>query len=334
MKKILFTEPLFSLTGTTNAVIDYALANKNILKNLSYAAFGRLISTSTSEIHWQQPEISVKVTEALENLKKEMPVFLYNSKQELQNFINEHQIEYVYQQTAGDYQNNLFEGVKNCIHAVFPQSESNKHGDRYAFISSWLSEECSQNRIPFVPYIVNGPAEDLVKNTLFRDLLNIPQDATVFGRIGSYNEFNIDFVKEVIIDLVQKYNHLYFIFVNTKKFYDHPQIVHIPAINNVYEKFQFIFNCDAMIHARFRGETFGLAIAEFSSSNKPVLTFLNSYERAHIQALGDKGIYYSNNQELESSILNFKPCDADYNCYKQYNSNNVINQFNNVFLKD
>lgn len=34
----------------------------------------------------------------------------------------------------------------------------------------------------------------------------------------------------------------------------------------------FIRTCDAMLHARMSGETFGLAIAEFSAHNRPVLT--------------------------------------------------------------
>ena len=36
-------------------------------------------------------------------------------------------------------------------------------------------------------------------------------------------------------------------------------------------KVKFINTCDAMIHARAMGETFGLAVAEFSKKNKPVI---------------------------------------------------------------
>ena len=38
------------------------------------------------------------------------------------------------------------------------------------------------------------------------------------------------------------------------------------------EKSRFLYACDAMIHARADGETFGMAVAEFSVHNRPVLT--------------------------------------------------------------
>ena len=37
-------------------------------------------------------------------------------------------------------------------------------------------------------------------------------------------------------------------------------------------KVSFINTCDCMIHARTDGETFGLAIAEFSTLNKPIIS--------------------------------------------------------------
>lgn len=40
---------------------------------------------------------------------------------------------------------------------------------------------------------------------------------------------------------------------------------------SIYEKTTFINTCDAMLWARHDGETFGLAIGEFSSKNKPVI---------------------------------------------------------------
>ena len=47
-----------------------------------------------------------------------------------------------------------------------------------------------------------------------------------------------------------------------------------------------------MIHARQGGESFGLAIAEFSSFNKPVLTSSIHHDegkaRFHIDTLGEK----------------------------------------------
>jgi hypothetical protein len=89
-----------------------------------------------------------------------------------------------------------------------------------------------------------------------------------------------------------------------------------------------------MIHARERGETFGLAIAEFSTKNKPIITYKNSPERNHIEMLGDKGTYYSNYDELYRFLLNIKRGvePIDWNCYKEYTPEKVMKQFNDVFL--
>ena len=43
-------------------------------------------------------------------------------------------------------------------------------------------------------------------------------------------------------------------------------------IHTYSEKEAFYRTCDAMLHARRDGETFGLAVAEFSVRNKPVIT--------------------------------------------------------------
>ena len=49
---------------------------------------------------------------------------------------------------------------------------------------------------------------------------------------------------------------------------------------------KFVNASDCMIHARARGETFGLAIAEFSIRNKPIIAYSNPPEKAHLDILG------------------------------------------------
>ena len=46
-----------------------------------------------------------------------------------------------------------------------------------------------------------------------------------------------------------------------------------------------------MIHARQEGESFGIAVGEFSFCNKPVITYSQSPEKNHLVTLGDKGLY-------------------------------------------
>ena len=77
-------------------------------------------------------------------------------------------------------------------------------------------------------------------------------------------------------------------FLNTKKFYDHKNIIYLERNTNIEFKSKFVSTCDAMIHAREDGETFGLSVAEFSAANKPVITFANSIDNEHIRILSNK----------------------------------------------
>ena len=69
-------------------------------------------------------------------------------------------------------------------------------------------------------------------------------------------------------------------------------------------KVEFINTCDAMLHARYIGESFGLSCAEFSVRNKPIITYEKSPERNHIDTLGEKGIYYENYSEILPAVVN------------------------------
>ena len=88
-----------------------------------------------------------------------------------------------------------------------------------------------------------------------------------------------------------------------------------------------------MLHARNEGESFGQSIAEFSTKNKPIVTFFHSPERAHIDILNDKGVYYSNEIELLTILLNAqKRQDLDWNCYKDHTPDKGIKEFKRIFL--
>ena len=91
-----------------------------------------------------------------------------------------------------------------------------------------------------------------------------------------------------------------------------------------------------MIHARHIGESFGLSCAEFSIRNKPVITWDGSSERNHIDTLGDKGIYYQDKNSLVNILLNLDKNylnNNDWNMYKDYTPEKVVQKFKEVYLK-
>jgi hypothetical protein len=73
------------------------------------------------------------------------------------------------------------------------------------------------------------------------------------------------------VNIAENYPNIYFIFANFNSFCDSKKnIIFLPNIIDEIDKTTYINTCDAMIWARSGGETFGLAIAEFSINNKPV----------------------------------------------------------------
>jgi hypothetical protein len=61
-----------------------------------------------------------------------------------------------------------------------------------------------------------------------------------------------------------------------------------------------------MLHARWHGETFGLAVGEFAVLGKPVITYGGSRERAHLEMLGEKALIYKSKEELLKVLREFR----------------------------
>ena len=127
--------------------------------------------------------------------------------------------------------------------------------------------------------------------------MGIPKDALVLGRHGGSDTFSLEFVKNVIRNILPQRSDLYFVFLNTNKFVEHERVKYLPWTMSEDEKAKFVNTCDGMIHARFDGEIFSLSTAEFSVRNKPIITWKpdnvpGHYDTGHIWVLKNNGIYY------------------------------------------
>lgn len=252
---------------------------------------------------------------------------------------------------SGENDGLLPSNVKNWVHTVFRRNE--KHGNVYAYISDWLAVDQGSNL--YVPHIVTKP-HTTTEN--LRQQLGIPANAIVFGRYGGADTFDIRFARKVVLEVAYQNPDKYFLFMGTntfgygnglfrKKWQDAlfalgkpkglpKNIIFLPATSNALDKQLFINTSDAMLHARGQGESFGLAVAEFSISNKPVFTFNSDspkYEWAHIKVLGDKAIVYTNEKELKNILLQFRPSpNTNWNAYSQFNPDEVMRKFKQVFI--
>jgi hypothetical protein len=129
-------------------------------------------------------------------------------------------------------------------------------------------------------------------------------------------------------------DNIYFLFANTCPFCESlPNVIHLSKIVDLESKSEFINTCDAMLWARTDGETYVLSIAEFSILNKPILA-TNIGDTAHVYYLGNKGIWY-NESNLYDILTKFKKEDyedGDWNAYRDYSPEKVMDIFKRVFI--
>ena len=179
-----------------------------------------------------------------------------------------------------------------------------KQGDAYAVISEWAMNRFHTG--PVVRYPVSAcPAADAAAALALRATHSIPSDAPLLCYLGGPDSFDLGWVVDrvfgsyAIVDgWLSKMPTLHLLFMpGNPKLPQHPRIHFNPASTDLAAKGAFLHTCDAMLHARSNGESFGMAIAEFSVCNKPVITQGRvasepGYETAHLDMLGSKAWTY------------------------------------------
>jgi hypothetical protein len=85
------------------------------------------------------------------------------------------------------------------------------------------------------------------------------------------------------------------------------RIVHLPAVVAPEDKARFLAACDACVHARASGESFGLAVAECAMAGLPVLTHggRGSDGDYHLRTLGRHALTYHDGAQLRAAIDGF-----------------------------
>ena len=222
-------------------------------------------------------------------------------------------------------------GARYWVHAV--SNASQPHGDRYAAVSRWLGREYGA---PFVPNLVECPAD----SADLRNELEIPMDGIVFGRYGGRNTFDIPWVWDAIAQSLAQSKNVFFLFANTDVKLAHERIFNLPTMYDgevplENQKRRFVNTCDAMLHAREMGETFGIAVGEFAVCGKPVLTYAKSPERSHIDMLSNP-IFYNDAAELKRAIEMVASGNAppeDGGAYRDCTPEKVMKIFDEVFIR-
>ena len=286
--------------GTVVAMYDYAYYIKKNYKVIIFYDKNNKLNNNNVDV--------------IKKFEKEFDCYAYDLFEEVKQF----NLEYFYNITGINNNNFIIKGVKNLTHVVFKTQYPDENENEIVAVIS----PCVSSIFPVVPHMVNLPNH----NFNMRKDLGIPENATVFGRYGGYNEFNIEYVQSAIKETLN----IYFLFANTKPFTEsfHPNIIYLDTIVDLDKKVKFINTCDAMIHARLEGETFGLSIAEFSSKNKPILTTYGTDDNEHINLLGKSAIIYNEHNLKSIFESEIKPIES---AYSEYTPEKVMDQFYKVF---
>lgn len=318
--RIGFHSEQLGIRGTEVALFDYAKYNRELLGNESFIIYPTKAGNNDQR--------------SIIKFNKNFTTYGYHDHRDINTICDLANLDAVYYIKSGqnDGKNS---NRKNLIHAVFQSYDP--HGDRYAYVSEWLAKHVSfivKQSTSFVPHIVDLPQP----NGDMRSKLGIPKNALVIGRYGGIEQFDIPFVKTAIEKYLNKNTNCYFVFVHTFKFIDHPRVIYIDSIVDLQEKSNFINGCDAMIHARAMGESFGLAMCEFLFHNKPVFSWSGGNDKHHIQILNNTELLYSNESDVISKFdmladgvfknINYKKL------VDKFSPINVMNKFDEVFLRE
>lgn len=313
--RIAFHLDSINYRGTSVAVYDYAKYNQVILGNESVIIYN-------NSIPYEKDMGSEQAV--VDKLRDDFDV-IGCKDEELNEVLMLEDVDLAYFIKYG-YNDKPLPEVKTAIHAVFQAKDP--HGDRYAYVSEWLSKTMGGD-IPFVPHVVQLPEA----NDSYREKFKISDNQIVVGRHGGLLSFDLDFVKQEVIEIVESTDDYVFLFVNTQPFHKHKNIKYIDSVVDLQKKSNFINTCDVMLHARQRGESFGLSVCEFLFHNKPVLAWEDGVDKNHIELLKDTNLLY-NMDNFKQKLKSVK--DVNYNfksIVEPFGPTTVMQKFKEVFIE-
>jgi hypothetical protein len=309
--KILMHSNSISERGTTSALIDYAEGVRE---------FGISPVISWEKEHTTNNPSFVKL---IHDNFQTIPYLDFDEiKQKSSTF------DAAYFIKGGESDGKVLDIEKNLIHVVFQNFDP--HGSDYFYVSKWLADfveqkyqiSAEQLPLPFLPHIVNLPNQ---KANIRREF-GIPSSALLGIRIGGFDTFDIKFVHRVVKFLLHVNRDLFFIFVNTRAFIQHPRAIFVGTITDKQSKSDYLQSADFFLHARLGGESFGIAIVEAMSLGLPVLAWRGGSDLNHVELLGDNSLY-SNALDLVNkiqSIRDYADISRNYEIALNYKPEPVI----------
>lgn len=264
--------------GVDISVWNYAVNNEEVLGNRS------VVLTKRDADHT-----------LLDMFQSRFDVLLYDTWNEADAWLQEKNTNLLHMRKFGHDDGLISSHCRTVVHCAHKVRE--EHGDVYCYISEWLSNVMSHGQLPWIPHIVRAPKvmPDL------RDKLGIPRNALVLGWIGREGSFNLEAGFNAVKSFAGSKD-VWFLFLGLKPFVKADNVVFLDPTWNDDIKSAFTYTCDAMLHSRWEGDSFGLAVAEFSAAGRPVVVWNGGVAEAHIDMLGSSAILYNDERELKNII--------------------------------
>ena len=307
--------------GIANSTYQYSIYNESILKNKSIIFYNKKNKANKKEVIYK--------------FKKKFKVIGVDNFKDIDTYGTKLNLKYIYTQKSGTKDSWESIKIKTLVHCVYPQKLKEIHGYKYVGVSEWLCKKFTNNKIHYVPYIVelNSSKENLKKK------LNIDKNKIIFGCHGGESSFDLKFVHQALLETVKKRKDIVFLFLNINKFCKHPRIIFLKGTSNEIYKKKFLNTCDVMIYGRSLGESFGLACGEFSLQGKKIISYKYNRHKSHIYSLPKSNFKeYSSRKELFNILDNFQKKNIislnKKNKYSDCSPKKVMKLFNKVFLKE
>ena len=128
-----------NLRGVANSTYQFAYQNKIKLKNKSIIFYNKKNYRNKNNV--------------INKFKKKFKVIGISNFREIDNYKDKLFIEYIYVQKSGKKDNWVSKKIKTLIHCVYSQKLNQVHGNKYVYISEWLSENFFIFIFPFIPLI-------------------------------------------------------------------------------------------------------------------------------------------------------------------------------------
>jgi hypothetical protein len=267
-----------------------------------YARANELAGNTSLIVTYESPEApysSADVTVASVRRFTDTYATAFIKRGEIDGAMADADVDVCFAEVYGNSDELLPTNVPTLAHCVF--EVCHEIGTMRVAISDWLARRCPGVRtLPNVVH-VDPTTDDL------RAALGIPEDAVVFGRHGGLDTFDFECVRDVVRHVAVGHPSTVFLFVNTTPFcIGLDNVIFLEGTCDDKRKREFINTCDAMLHARKMGESFGIAVGEFAVCGKPVVTTDQCRDRAHIEMLGDEAILYRSPTELVQILTTYR----------------------------